>query len=670
MEITHIEPIQESTLATYCQDTTTDKTCSVDSSEAADCANGESGNPVKDCILSMSTPKTEARLQEHDLGPLEDWVCLCSNRDYCQTEEERREQPVVSTQRLSLCDRSEGAQSEAERHSLSVRILPPAGCSKQTEETDRGKTVIRERLEATEGKETSEQEGESSTARRREEENNSESAKLITPCVDSKDLVMGQTSSSGASDCDTKECFQEGESTGKEEMILDQELADRPFLEGLPDPVSILGDAPSASLIDCGDVIRGPESAVPHLLIEGLHEGEPPPDINSLEQNQETAVMDYTTEWQWDFATETFCHSGNCSERESVKELDGEHAAQLPGYSPESGNLSPLYEADSTDDCHTAGNSMEDTGAELSPAMMNFSSRHVDPDSAMTCGLSSDDDCSFRSVGSSTIEIFQPIQDNVTMEMAEVSSAGFKSEEPEESKPDETNEHLQTLDPGCPSPGSQSEQQLSPNLNTMEALNAEETEKEPDPEPSKEEPLLGPESMDVLTVEVNESDSGEENDSKLNAEIVCCESEATVGLVLEAISSLAEKCDVISTSQGGHQPTDTDNNLQLVIEDLKNDNLEITLDERPPDGGLMPSEDVSLLSDTAEVLEVEPPSTNSEASREHSIEYQMIENSKTPDTVDGGSQSAIQGGQTFLSLIRVILVIDAHIHTHGAIHLS
>lgn len=668
----------------------------MESSSTADCGHGETGNAEKDWSLSVSAPKSEVRPQETGLSPPEDWVCLSSNtgRDYCQTEEEGREQPVFSTQSLSLCDRSEGAQSEAERESLTVGILPP-GCGKQPEETDRGEAVIREGQEATKGKETSEQEAENSTARRKEEDTNSELTDLITPSGDTKASVMGQSSSSQGSDSETKECCQEGEGVGKEDMKLTQELCDGLSLdEGLIDPVSTPGDDPNPSLIDCSDVIEGPESAVPRLLIEGLHEGEPPPDINSLEQNQETAVRDYAIEQQWGLAPETGCHSGNCTETASVK-LGGEHVAEPSGYSIESTTLSPLDEPENTADCQTAGNSMEDIRTDPSPEMMPSSNRrHADLDSRMTHGLSSDDDGSFCSVGSSTTEIFHPTRDNVSMEdrdfletrMAEVSSTGFKSEEPNYSKPGENNEHSLTMDAGFPSesgsvsaltatdcsqPGTQSESQLSPSLQTMEALNIEGTGEELDPELSKEDLLLSPESGDAPTVEVNESETGEANDSELNAGIEHLESEVTIGVLCEASPSVAEECEVIDPGEGDHQPAETGDksavdsaeksgDMPSVLQEPTQDNSKMTVDERPPDEGFRPpqnptdvssSQGVTSLSDNADVkaLEIEPPSPNNEASSEPHVNNQMTENPMTLDTVDGASQSAIQGGQTLIS---------------------
>ncbi|XP_044038305.1 A-kinase anchor protein 13 isoform X3 [Siniperca chuatsi] len=725
-EITCLEQLQQPATALECQDTATGgswvENCSVESSSSVDCGHGETGNAEKDWSLSVSTPISEVRPQEHGLGPPEDWVCLSSNtgRDYCQTEEEGTEQPVVSTQSLSLCDRSEEAQSEAEGKSLTVGILPPAGCGKQAEETDRGEAVIREGQEATKEKERSEQEAEESTARRREEETNSESTDLITPSGDTKASVMGQSPSSEGSEVfDTSDFeIKEGENVGKEEMKLSQELWDglsldreKAEIEGLTDPVSTLGDLPNPSLIDCGDVIKEPESTVPRLLIEGLHEGEPPPDINSLEQNQETAGKDYATEQQWGMAPETGCHSGNCTETASGKELDGEDVAEPCGYSIVSTSL-PMDEPDNTADCQTAGNSMEDIWTDQSPEMMASSTnRHADFESGMSHGLSSDDDGSFQSVGSSTTEIFHPTQDNASMEdkdllltkIVELSSTGFKMEEPNDSKPDESNEHSLTVGAGlplepvsaltvadCSQTGTEPESQLSHSLQTIESLNPEGTGEKPAPELSKDDLSLGPalsESRDAPTVKVNESETGEANDSELNARIEHLPSEVTSRVLFEPSRSVVEESEVIGPVEGEYQSTETSDKLaaennadlslvsveksgdeQLVPQQPKQDNSEMTADERSPDEGLRHSENqinvsssqgVTPLSDSADVnaLEVEPPFPNNDASSEPHVENEMTENPKTLDVMDGASQSynrAIQEVKVIMSEESVI----------------
>lgn len=659
----------------------------MESSSSVDCGHGETGDAEKDWSLSMSAPKSEVCLQEHGLSPPEDWVCLSSNteKDYSQTEEEGKEQPVVSTQSLTLCDNSQGEQSGVESESITVGILPPASFGKQAEETDRQEAVIQEGQDATKGKDTLEQEAENSISRRREEEANSESIDLIRPSGESKALIMGQCLSSESSNSET-EGFQEREIVKKEEMKLSQELCDGLSLEdGLTDPVSTPEDVPNPSLIDCGDVIEGPESAVPHLLIEGLHEGEPPSDINSLEQNQETAVWDYAMEQECCSAPRTGCHSGNCSETTSVKELGDEHGAEP---------CLKTNKPDSSDIFQTVGNSMEDIQAEpLYELMPNYSSSHADLDSELTHGVSSDDDCSFKSVGSSTTEIFHPIKDNVGMEdqesletrMSDRSSTEFKWEQPNDSKSDQNGDHLPTLDAGLPSePGTdsaltdcsqlgiQSDSQLLSSLQTMEALNTDGTEEELDPEPSKEDLLLCPDSESAPTVEVNESESGEPNDSELYGGVENLESEVSSKVLIETSSFVAETCEVIWPGEGEHQPAETGNksatDAQLVQEDPKQDNLEMTVDK-----GLMASvnqtdvtssQGVIPLSADADfkMLEIEPLSLNNEVSQEPLLDNERSENPKILDNVDGASQSAIQGGQTIISLTQIMLILLSHAH--------
>uniref|UniRef100_A0A8P4KFL0 Si:dkey-172h23.2 n=1 Tax=Dicentrarchus labrax TaxID=13489 RepID=A0A8P4KFL0_DICLA len=700
-EITCLERLQQPSQASQCLDTTTggnwDENCFVESSSSVDSGHGETGNAEKDWSLSVSTPASEVRPQVHGLGPPEDWVCPSSNteRDYCQTEEEGREQPVVSSQSLSLCDRSEGAQSEAEGESFTVGILPPAGCGKQAEETDRGEAVIREGEEATEGKDISGQEAEDSTAKRREEETNSESTDLITPSGDTKALVMGQTPSSESSnvsdtsDSEMKECCQEGENVEKEEMKLSQEHCDglsldeeRAESKGLTDPSSTPGDLPNPSLMDYGDVIEEPESAVPRPSIEGLHEGEPPPDINSLEQNQETAGRDYATE-QRGLAPETGCHSGNCTGTTSGKELDREDVAQPSGYSIESTTLPSSDEPDDIADCQTTGNSMEDIqtdpSLEPSPEMVPRSSnRQADLDLGITHGLSSDDDGSFQSVGSSTTEIFHPTQDNTCMvnpdllqtKIAELSSTGLKMEGLNDSKPGENNEpdtgsELTVTD--CCQTGTEPESQLSPSLQTMEALNIEGTGEEIAPELSNENLSLGPallQSGDSLMVKVDESKPGEADDSELNAGIEYLASEVTSRVVFKPSPSVAEESDVINPLEGDHHKETSEKSavnlaeksgdVQLVPHQPKLDISERTADQTSLDEGLRGSENeinVSSSQGVTQLSDVNANVTNSEASIEPHVENESPE---TLDAVDGNSQSAIEELEAIMSEETVI----------------
>lgn len=691
-EITCLEPPQQPAVASQCLVATTGGSLlengSVENnSSSVDCGHVDAGNAEKDWSLSVSTPESEVRPQETSLNPPEDWVCLSSNtgRDYCQTEEEEgRDQPVFPSQSLSLCDGSEEAQSEAERESLTVGILPPAGCGKQAEETDRGEAECREGQEATKGKETSEQEA----ARRKEEETNSELTDLITQSDDTKASVMGQSLSPEGSASETKGCHQEGRSVGKEEMKLSQELCGGLASdEGLTD-TSTPGDTPNPSLIDCDDVIVGPKSAVPPLLIEGLHEGEPPPDINSLEQNQETAVRDYVIEQQQGLAPETACHFGKCTESASAEELVGEHVAEPSGYSIESANLSPLEERDHTAASQTAGNPMEDGCPDLSTVTMpSSSSRHADLASETTRRLSSDDDCSFRSIGSSTTEIFHPTSDNVSTEdldflEPEVSSTGFKLDEPKESELDLlTTDEGVPLEPGsvnaltatdCSQPGTHADSQLLPSLQTMEALNIEETGEDLDPQP-KEDLLLGPDNRGALTTDANESGAGEASGPELNAGTEHLESEVDTPGLCETSPSGAEKCGVTDPGEEDQQPSENSVNSTVdsaeengdvppLLQEPKQDDSKTTADERPQDEGCGPptkdsdasssQAETSLLdNDDVKALGVEPPSPNNEASSEPQVNSQMTENPKALDTVDTASPSAIQGRQiAFLSL--------------------
>ncbi|XP_044226466.1 A-kinase anchor protein 13 isoform X4 [Thunnus albacares] len=712
-EITCLERLQ---LPAIASDTTTQESwqenCSVESSCSVDCGHGETGNAEKDCSLSVSTPASEVRSPEHGLGPPEDWVCLNSNieRDYCQTEEEGSKRPDVSTQTLSLCDRSEGAQIEAEGGSLTVGTLPLGDCGKQTEETDRGEAVIREGQEATEGEDRSEQEAEESTGRT-EEETKSQSTDLITPSGDTIVAVMGQSASSegsevlDTSDSEMKECCQDGEIAAKE-MKHDQELCaghsleERAESEGLTDPVSTPEDLPNPSLIDYGDVIEESESAVPRLLIEGLHEGEPPPDTNSLEQNQETAGRDYATEQQWGLAPE----AGNCTGTTSGKELDSENVVEPSGYNVESTSLS-MDEPDKTEetavtntgDFRTAVNSVEDTQTDpvdCDPppeAMPSSGDTHADLESRMTHSISSDDDSSFRSVGSSITDIFHPTQENATVEeqdlnqtkIAELSSAGDNMEQQNDMEPGESSEHSLTMDTGlhvesgsvsaltvtdCSQTGTEPEAQLSPSLQTMEALNPEGTKEKLAPELPKEDLSLGSallESGDGPTLKVDESETGEANDSDLNAEIEHPASEVTDRVLLEPSPSAAEESKVIGLVEGDTEPTGTNDksavasaeesgNVQFALQQHKQDTAEMTVDERTPDEGLRHSVDVTSAG-------AESPLPNNEASSEPHVESEMTENPKTLDTVDGASE----GLSSPIQEVDIIMSEDAVIGAGG-----
>ena len=679
-----MEQLQQAATASECLDTKTEdswvENCPVESS-GTDSGHSETGKAEKDGRLSASTPTSDVRPEDHGLRSPEERVCFSSNigRDYCQAEEEGREQPVVSTQSLSLCHRSEGAQSEVERENLTVGILPPAGCGKQAEETDRGEAGIREGQEATKGEDRSEQEEKHSTARRKkEEETNSESTDPITPGGDENALVMGQTQSlegsevSANSDSETKDCAQEEVAVGTEDMKLSEELCDGLSLDeekmentGLTDPVSASRDNPNPSLIDGGDVSEEPESAFSRLLIESLHKGEPPPDINSLEQNQETAGRDYATEQQQGLAPDT--NSEDCTGTANGKELDGQDVAETSVQSIKNSSL-PLDESDNTADDQTAGKSTEDT--------------QIDQVDCMARSLSSDDDGSFRSVGSSTTEIFHPTQDGATAEeqdlvqikISELSSAGTMMEESNDLKQSESDSP--TVDAGllseqdadgaatltnCNQTGTEPESQLPPSPQTMEPLNPEGTGEELVPELSKEDLSLGP----VLS---ESEDSGEANCVDLNAEIEPSAPEVTCTVLSEPCQSVAEKIEVNVPVGGDPQSTETSDkslvasgeengHLQSVPEQQKQDDLEKTTEEKSPDEGLTHAENeisvplsqsITLLSDSTEA---EPRSPNNETAGEPVVENDLNENPKTSDAVDGASESHNSGTQGEQTLI-------------------
>ncbi|KAM7423672.1 hypothetical protein PAMA_000162 [Pampus argenteus] len=696
-EITCRKRIQPPATASECLNATTQgsrqENCSEERSYSVDCEHGEPENAEKDWSLSVST-LSEVRPQQHGLRPQDDWVCLISNtdKDHCQTEEEGIDQPV-STQILSLCDRSEGAQSEAEAESLTVGTLPPGDCGKHTEETDRGEAVIREEQEPTEGEDRSEQEAEDSTERRREEETNTESRDRITPSKDTTVSVMGQSPSSESSEIsDTSECCHDSEIAAKE-MKHDQELCARLSLEeraeseGLTDSISTPGDLSDPSLIDHGEIIEETESAVPRFLIAGFHKGEPPPDTNNLEQNQETAGRDYATEQQWGLTPET----GNCTGRTSGTELDVKNVSEPSGYNVESTNLS-MDESDKTEedsvtntaDFRTAENSAKDNRTypiDCDPppeTMPSSGDEHANLGSGMVHGLSSDDDGSFRSVGSSTTDIFHSTQENATVEgQDKMSSTGFNIEQPNNMKPGDSSEYSLTIDTGahvepgsaltvtdCSQPGTEPEAQLSPNLQTMEALNPEGTEEKLAPELPKEDLSLGSamsESGDVPTSKVGESDTGESIDSDLNAEIEHSTSEVTSRVFFEPSPSAAEESEVIGSAEGDTEPTEINDksavasaeesgNVKFTLQQHGQDTAEMTVDERPPDEGLRHSVDVTSAGP-------ESSFPNNEASSEPRIESAMTENLKTFDAVDG----APEGHSSSIQEVDIIMSEDAAI---------
>ncbi|KAM9408321.1 uncharacterized protein KZ484_026433 [Pholidichthys leucotaenia] len=576
----------------------------------------ETGNSAEThCSSSVSAPTSEVHPQEHGLSPPKDRVCHCSNsgRDCSQTEEnweeDGKEQPVVSTQSLSLCDRSEA-----------VGTLPAAGCGKQAEETDRGgEAVIWEGQEAEEGEDRSEQEAEDSTAKRREEEEveNPESAHQISAGGGVKASIMGQSPSSESSEAsDTSDSeVKEKEDFNGGEIILDKDLHDGLSLdqdevesEELTDPASAPEDLPNPALIDCDDVMKEPGSACSGLLIEGLHEGEPLLDINSLKQNQETAGQDYATEQQWGQSTlETTPHSGNCIKAVSSEGYDREDVDKLCGYRTES-KISPV------DDFWTEGNSVGNTSADLINCDRMPSEKQVDHDSSEVHGVSSDDNDggSFTSVGSSTTEIFHASQDGGIEESSQTNVVtGSNTEDSNEN--DESNGHLvphRNWD--------YEEPETQSTLDTKETLNPEEMENITPEFSSNNLPL---------SQTLEQSEAIETNGSIFHERIEDSTPEMDRNISLEFAEELIE--DVLGTSESFAE-SESENVGFLLEQDHS---------EMPENQGSL--QEVGTLSNNADLnsLKVETPSPISEAPTEPHTEDQMAENQKTPDGVDGASES-------------------------------
>ncbi|XP_061749530.1 A-kinase anchor protein 13 isoform X2 [Nerophis ophidion] len=265
--------------------------------------------------------------REHGPVPLEVWVCLQSGRDYCPSAE-GRERPVTARS-LSECE------SAGEGGSPPVGGLPPGGCGEQ--ETER---------EATEGE---------------EQEEGEEDDETTGGC-----LVMGQSRSSHGSDAEGDEPHQDGEVlTHGHGLSLDNQETDSAGLA----PLSAEEDLPAPSESACDDVSG--ESDLPPLC-----EGEPPVDVRSLEENQETAARDYPAE----------------QEQQSTG----------PTTSME------LLVAEAPEDAAATSDFADEAGQDKS--------EQADLDSGLTPGLSSDDDVSFQSVGSCTTDVFHPTEESVLVE--------------------------------------------------------------------------------------------------------------------------------------------------------------------------------------------------------------------------------------------------------------
>ncbi|KAF7663052.1 hypothetical protein LDENG_00219750 [Lucifuga dentata] len=709
------------------------------SSSFVDGGYAEAGKAERDWSLSLSTQTSKLCPHEHGLGSPEDRVCLSPNtgRNYCQTEEEGKEQPVVASQNLSVCDRSEGAQNQA-----GEGIPPSAACGKQTEETDRGEeAVIREGQEATKGKDTSKQEAGDSTGRGWEEEKETNSASRDTTTL-SGDTVsdMGQIQPSGVlevsdTDSEIKEHTQKEETIQKEEIENNQELCKRLSLneektgyEGLMELTLTPVDLPNPLLTDCGDVMQEVvhESAVPCLLIEGLHEGEPPPDINSLEQNQETAGRDYSTEQQWGLAdgkshlaSETGCHSGDYSGTANAKVLDnlvstGTETSSLPVNEPD------ILEEISVSIKDFQTGSMENTWAD--PANCDSSSEmihssgnmHANLDPGEARDLSSDEDDSFRSVGSSPTEIFHSTKDNdkpmmeeqdlIPTKTMELGSVEFRAGEQNHIHSGGSSERSERVDSGvpleqgaasalivtdCGQTGTEPESQLSPSLHTIDLLSPEGTVRKLDLELSKEDLSLGPLCRDTPAVKVNKS--GQASGSDLNMELSV--SEVTKRVSFEPNPSVTEE----NKAEEDAQPTETSNesmvapaegcggmDVRLAQQEHRQDHAKMTVEvslEASTEEGLRNSEIQTTLASSVHTTPVsatvdvtvagaESPLFKSGESSEPPAEElfspeEMMENPKILDTVDGSSESHASVIQEMDAIISEDMVISAGEEENG-----
>lgn len=648
-------------------------------SVAANCEHGENGD---DGVLSVGAPESDASLQEHGLGPPVDWVFPIPNaeRDCLPTgdgvveekqheeeeekreeeregEEEENQQSLGSTQRLSLRKTSEPAPSEAEGESRRVGILAPVVCGKQAEETDGGGVeAVKEGQGAAEGEETLPQEAANSATNRKEEEEEDtglESAELITPIGDAEDSVMGQPLSLEGFDSERKEASQEGERLDSEGITLSLEPAEGLSAEkGLTECVSTPGDVPCTPLIDCGDVIEGPESAVPCLLIEGLREGEPPPDTNSLEQNQETAVRDYAIERQQGSAPETACHSGSRAEAASPEEPGGKRAAESC-HTFESEHLPSVGGEECTSDGRPAADAEEEVGTEPSRGMTpSCGSEAADQDPEMTRSLSSEDDGSFRSIGSSTTDVFHPTRDGVSPEYQEC--PGGDAEECQSEEP-EDHDQVSTASEGFPSEqadvataaetdggkgGTHSESQWSACLRTMEALTAEGTGEELeelDPR-SNESPSMGPQSGGTAAHEVNETECAEAKDSNSDGELGPRESEVTARVCGDCPSAAEERGgegdlqpgeSVVASADASEDATEPERgDSKVTVEESRPHDEELRLPQSESDASPPPGSNV----ENGEPVE-EPGAPEESCQNPHAA-------------VDGASPGEIQGGQT------------------------
>ncbi|XP_008403048.1 A-kinase anchor protein 13 isoform X7 [Poecilia reticulata] len=602
---------------------------------------GETRNSEKDKSLPLAS---EIPPQQHGLEPQGDGVCLSSNSQGkgCQGEWEGR---AASCPGLNLCDKSEGAQGEAEGESDTVGNVPAEGCGKQAEEA-----VIREEQEAGEGEEQ-----EAGDVWSGEEEGRSERTVLTTASGDSS--VMGQSPLSGSSELlnptesEAKLRSQEGENIEEEQTELPQDPFDgfnpdkeeekEVGREELMDPVSTPGDLPDPSAIACGDVIEQRESAVPLLLIEGLCEGEPPPDINSQEQNQETAGQDYAAEQEQGSGPEAARHSGTDVGAES--DSHSEDATKLQDFAPDEPKSFNFWVLNSAE---------EGTRTDQSSLGNMLTKRKADQDSGVAHRVSSDDEGSFRSFGSSSTEIFHPTQDNSSLQEGDqtmnvdISSTGC-TEDSNDPTPSVNHEHSLgddnelLLDAGPvsslnPSEGSrdelESESGLLDDFKTMDCLIPESCEElliECPEQDSVLDPILLV-SKEVPTSEAGEGDIRQSSSSDVNIDIQS-ESEVNVNGPVE-----------------DDQQTDGDDKPEAAKESRnvqtqpEQDDLKEPEDTGSAEGQLpISAQDADPPSDTVDgvSLELEPPSAVAESSMDTPVEDQMAANPDSADLLDGAAES-------------------------------
>ncbi|XP_056135372.1 uncharacterized protein si:dkey-172h23.2 [Lampris incognitus] len=451
-----------------------------------------------------------------------------TDRDYCETREERREEGawegrtellVAFDRSVSLCDGASGTRGETEGKSPEVGTPLPPAKGKQTAETDKEESLICQWLGPPERTDRFSREGEESLAVGEEESGSG----CRNPTVFSRDEPvsnMGNVQLSensevlDTSDSDMEKCSQDGESVQREEEEVQSKqdpcgnlgfTGEEQESKGLIDPTSSKLNLSNSYPTGCGDVRLEvmSESVGPRPTIEGLGEGEYSSDINKIEQNQETAGRDYPSEEQCNLADnhshvapDSGGHSEDYSEKQEdtgvssgigldvAESADVDEQAEVPRADIESTSL-PLNEPDkleqtcidNTVDLQTAGNSIESTGAdtvsfEPTEMMSSLGNGHTELDPGMTQ------------------------QDVVQTKKGEVDLVGIQSAKTTGTGPNESNATLMPEESGLPleqsvdvlivtdsgeacltPPDTEPESQPSPSLGTMEALSPEGTGK-------------------------------------------------------------------------------------------------------------------------------------------------------------------------------------------------